>query len=445
MIELAQRNNGSNEPERIPPGWSWRELRELGEIVTGTTPSTACQDYYGGPNLFISPGDIGLSRLVTTSAKTLTQAGLSVCRRLPRNSVMVVCIGATIGKVAMTGGDDCATNQQINSIIPNQDVSPDFVYYALKHRSPELPSLAGRAAVPIVNKSNFSRFTAAFPPLDEQRAIAHVLRTVQRAEEATEKVIAAARQLKASLRRHLFTYGPVPVQKAVPGKLSEAENGSIPHHWKTMRLVDLLREPLRNGHSAKATNTHEGIRTLTLTAVTQNDFSIGNTKLTVAAPERVRGMWLRSGDILVERANTPEYVGLAALYEGPDDFAIYPDLMVRVRVKPDLVLPKYLAEYLLIEKCRAYFRSKAKATAGNFPKIDQGVIEETRIPIPAKGEQDQVVDAFRKIDRKVRVEVQRSKALAALFGSLLHHLMTGKVRVKDLNLPDPRHGGIAIG
>ena len=160
-------------------------------------------------------------------------------------------------------------------------------------------------SVPTLNRNLVHPLKVLIPKLREQRAIAHVLRTVQRTKEATEKVIAATRQLKASLRRHLFTYGPVPVQKAVPGKLSEAENGSIPHHWKTMRLVDLLREPLRNGHSAKATNTHEGIRTLTLTAVTQNDFSIGNTKLTVAAPERVRGMWLRSGDILVERANTP--------------------------------------------------------------------------------------------------------------------------------------------
>ena len=140
----------------------------------------------------------------------------------------------------MTGGDDCATNQQINSIIPNQDVSPDFVYYALKHRSPELPSLAGRAAVPIVNKSNFSRFTAAFPPLDEQRAIAHVLRTVQRAKEATEKVIAATRQLKASLMRHLFTYGPVPVEQAERVLLEETEIGSFPAHWSLVRFGDVV-------------------------------------------------------------------------------------------------------------------------------------------------------------------------------------------------------------
>lgn len=180
--------------------------------------------------------------------------------------------------------------------------------------------------------------------------------------------------------RHLFTYGPVPFDQADKVALKETEIGEVPEHWNVERLSSLLREPLRNGHSAQATNTTAGIRTLILTAVTKNDFSIKNTKLTTADPERVRSMWLKSGDIFVERANTAELVGLAALYEGPDDFAIFPDLMVRVRVDEERISPKVLAEFLLTPLCRAYYQKNAKKTAGNFPKIDQGVIENTHIP-----------------------------------------------------------------
>ncbi|WP_338824773.1 hypothetical protein MHOCP_03590 [Moorella humiferrea] len=177
----------------VPEHWEVVRLVEVGLIVTGTTPSTKVAEYYGGQFMFISPGDIGEGKYVTTTQKWLSDKGLQIARPLPRNTVLVVCIGGTIGKTGMTLVDNCVTNQQINAIIANERVSPDYLYYALSLRAKDLPLLASRAAIPIVNKSNFKKFKIILPPEEEQNYIAHIL-------DALEQKITSEQQRKSALQ-----------------------------------------------------------------------------------------------------------------------------------------------------------------------------------------------------------------------------------------------------
>jgi type I restriction enzyme S subunit len=111
-------------------------------------------------------------------------------------------------------------------------------------------------------------------------------------------------------------------------------------------------------------------------------FSDKFTKVTSADPDRVAGLWLRDGDVLVQRSNTPELVGTTARYEGPDDWAIFPDLLIRLRANEQLVLSSYLCLALRSERAHRQMRSKAKGLAGSMPKIDQATIGSTLVPIP---------------------------------------------------------------
>jgi len=201
---------------------------------------------------------------------------------------------------------------------------------------------------------------------------------------------------------------------------------------ETVPVGELLREKMRNGHSARAVQgSDRGIRTLTLTAVTLRSFTDANTKITVADPGKVSDLWLRPGDIFVQRANTPELVGTTALYDGPEDWAIFPDLLIRLRANEQRVRPRYLALAMTAERTHRHLRSRAKGLAGSMPKVDQGAIAETRVPLPSLEAQDYIVSEAASIEGSVEAalrEIQRSKRRsAALRRSLLAAAFAGKL------------------
>src|SRR3989338_2092684 len=169
--------------------WSTHKIKDFGVVSTGSTPSTARKEYYGGEYKLISPTDLTDSKYIFTSHKLITKKGLEVSRTLPKNAVLVGCIGK-IGKIGMTTDEVSAFNQQINAVVCNDDFNSDFVYYLLRHSKPLLESKAAKVTLPILNKSNFENMAFDVTNLPEQIAIAQTLTTVQDAIAEQEKIIA---------------------------------------------------------------------------------------------------------------------------------------------------------------------------------------------------------------------------------------------------------------
>jgi type I restriction enzyme S subunit len=219
-------------------------------------------------------------------------------------------------------------------------------------------------------------------------------------------------------------------------KLEGNAQGSrmLPDGWTWTTLGALLREPLRNGHSAPAATSGEGVRTLTLTAVTVGDFSKKNTKLTSANPSKVRDLWLEAGDLLIERSNTPELVGTARLYRGSSGFAIFPDLLIRARVAPS-ILDRYAEIVLQSDAARRYFRTRAQGIAGSMPKIDQPTVEALPVPLPPLPEQHRIVA---EVERRLSVVDELEATVAAdlkraerLRQAILRRAFAGKLVPQD--------------
>ena len=191
---------------RIPEEWEVVELGEVGSIITGSTPSTKKQEYYGDDYQFISPEDINEEKYITKTQKMLSGSGFKISRQIPSQSICVVCIGSTIGKVAITV-EKCTTNQQINTIVPDNDkYFPEALYYfVLYYVQNPLRKEAGLQAVPIVNKSKFSKVKIPLPPFSEQRRIAFVLSQIDRIIEREQRYKAKLERIKQGLMEDLLT------------------------------------------------------------------------------------------------------------------------------------------------------------------------------------------------------------------------------------------------
>lgn len=208
MQELLTKGVGHTEFKesslgRIPKAWTIVRIGELGCIVTGNTPKTSESDSYGGSVPFISPGDIGDHMYVRNSKSTLTERGLVETRVLPKDSVLVVCIGSTIGKTGLTT-ERCATNQQINSIIC-KDNSPQYVYYLMTFFRHVIKGMAGTQAVPIINKTDFSSLLVPLPPIEEQRKIANAIFSLDSRIENLEHKLQSVALAKKGLMQDLLT------------------------------------------------------------------------------------------------------------------------------------------------------------------------------------------------------------------------------------------------
>ncbi len=147
-----------------------------------------------------------------------------------------------------------------------------------------------------------------------------------------------------------------------------------------VELDSILAEPLKNGYSAKPVPYKTSTKVLTLTATTSGCFDGRHFKFTDQTFGPEAPYWVRDGDIYVQRGNTAEFVGVPALYEGPDNQFLFPDLMIRVRAQPHIA-PRFLWYMLLAPQTRRFLRERATGSAGNMPKINHSILETAPVPL----------------------------------------------------------------
>lgn len=175
----------------MPESWIQKKISDLGEIITGKTPSTSKEQYYGGNIPFIKIPDMHGCVFPITTEVTLTNEGANTQKNkyIPKNGIMVSCI-ATVGLVNIAI-ELCQTNQQINSIILNNEQDLYYVYSSMKRLKELLEGVGSNGATMTnVNKTKFGNIEVVYPN-DELRKLYY-----DYCKPIFEKIYALSRNIK---------------------------------------------------------------------------------------------------------------------------------------------------------------------------------------------------------------------------------------------------------
>lgn len=260
-----------------------------------------------------------------------------------------------------------------------------------------------------INLDFVKNYPMPLPPLSEQH------RLVARIESLFAKLDAAKDKVQSVLDSH-ETRKAALLHEAFTGKLTAKwrEERGIPQSWKNGKLLDCLLEKPRNGYSPKAVNYPTKCKSMSLSATTDGIFKKEYYKYIDDEIPADSYLWLEPGDILIQRSNSLEKVGISAIYTGGTHEYIYPDLMMKLQVNNQND-PAYINYFLQRAETRAYFLSNATGIAGNMPKINQKTVSNTPVNYPSLTEQQEIVRILdRLLAREQRARQAAEETLTAI-------------------------------
>ncbi len=195
---------------QIPETWKINRIKHFSKIQTGNTPSTAERRYFDGNVNWFTPGDFKGTFVIDTSARKLSQDAVNnnACRIFPANSIYLIGIGGTLGKIAFSE-KEASANQQIIVISPNETIISKYIAYFLSTKRNIFELMANAATLPILSNGSVANMDVPIPPLSEQQEIVEYLDTkTAKIDEAIKRIdeqIADLRAYRAALISDVVT------------------------------------------------------------------------------------------------------------------------------------------------------------------------------------------------------------------------------------------------
>ncbi|MFH1825354.1 MAG: restriction endonuclease subunit S [Candidatus Firestonebacteria bacterium] len=283
-------------------------------------------------------------------------------------------------------------------------------------------SLAHGSTQKAVNNSDIQNINIPLPPIFEQSNISYILSKIQSAIETQEKIIKTTTELKKAMMQKLFAEGLYDEPQR------NTEIGKIPKSWKVVKIKDAIRETFTKNPEKELSKS---IKYVDVSSVSNEIFSIIGHQVFLGkdAPGRARKI-IYSNDVIFAtvRPTLKRVAKVGSEYNNEYCSTAFCVL----RADESRLDYEFLYQYLITD---SFIKEIGKLQTGaSYPAVRDDNVREMKIPFPAIKGQKEISSILKQLDEKVLITIKRKDCLQSLFKSMLHQLMTGRIRVKDLKI-----------
>lgn len=430
----------------LAPGWKTSTLGRLVDIAIGGTPSRDIPRYWASEGVegfpWVAISDLH-ARVVSNTKEQITTAGVAHSNVKPvASGTVLMSFKLSLGRMAFAG-TDLFTNEAIAAFKSRGEIDEQYLYYVL-------PEAVRTAATDVaikgatLNKRSLAALSISHPALSAQKAIAHVLASIDTAIEKTEALIAKHQQIKAGLMHDLFTRGVLPngqlrpPRSEAPELYRETALGWIPQEWQPLSLRELVgASSIINGPFGSDLLTSElrseGIPVLYVQDIKPGAFTrVSKAHVTARKANELAFCNVRRGDVLVAKVGDPPCD--CCVYESDEQAVVTQDV---IRLRPSAeVGPAYLAALLNSDFGRKVV--KKISIEGTRERVSLTEFKGLVFPIAHPNEQQRIAQCVVEMQAAIASERTKVSKLQRQKLGLMQDLLTGRVPV-PVEEPEPVH------
>jgi type I restriction enzyme S subunit len=406
----------------VPQDWKSSKFGNIVKFSKGRKPKSLSDDYDKELKPYLT-ADYFRSRI---PKQFVNKSERDSYVEVESEDVVLIWDGSNAGDV-FTGLKGVLASTMVRIEPLNETIEKEHIYYYLKTQFLLLNSKTTGSTIPHVNKEVIQSLNVLIPPLPEQKKIASVLSALQEAKEKTENVLSALKELKKSMMKHLFTYGAVPIEKIGSVNLKETEIGLMPEKWDKEKIGNLCDVTTGTTPSTENHQYYDGNNLFIKTAEIKNNvISNSIAKISDKAIQDYNLKIYPAGSVFMAMYGQGKTRGQVALLNVPASTSQNTAAMV----PKDKLMSSYFWLYLMSQ----YEKLRAEGIQGHISHLNLGFVKQIEMPVPPLEEQKAISIALLSLFEKIDAEENRRLALDALFKTLLSLLMTGKMRVNNLEI-----------